>query len=64
MLSDWPIPRPRNWLDRVNSAQTKGELEAVRRSIARGASFGDERWSKRTEDRLDVESLLRPRGRP
>ncbi|MCE9556286.1 MAG: hypothetical protein K8T91_23295 [Planctomycetes bacterium] len=64
MLSDWPIPCPRNWLDRVNSAQTKGEVEAVRRSIARGAPLGDERWSERTADRLGLESSLRPRGRP
>ena len=55
---------PRNWLDRVNSAQTKSEVEAVRRSIARGTPFGGERWTERTADRLGLESSLRPRGRP
>src|SRR5262249_42673142 len=44
--------------------QTKGEVEAVRRSIARGAPLGDERWTKRTAARLGLESSLRPRGRP
>lgn len=60
MLSDWPIPCPRNWLARVGAAQTKGEVEAVRRSIARGAPFGDERWTKRTAAHLGLESSLRP----
>jgi putative transposase len=64
MLSDWPIPCPRNWLARVNAAQTKGEVDAVRRSMIRGTPFGDERWTERTADRLGLESSLRPRGRP
>ena len=63
-LSDWPVACPRNWLARVNAPQTEAELAALRRSIARGAPFGDERWSERIAKRLGLESSLRPRGRP
>jgi hypothetical protein len=48
----------------VNEAQTEGELEALRRSVQRACPFGDERWQKRTAERLGLESTLRPRGRP
>jgi putative transposase len=64
MLADWPVARPRNWTALVNAVQTESELAALRRSIARGASFGDERWARRTAERLGLESSLRPRGRP
>jgi putative transposase len=64
LLFDWPVPCPRNWLAHVNAVQYEAELSAVRRSIARGAPFGDERWSERTAKRLGLESSLRARGRP
>ena len=28
VLSDWPMPLPRDWLARVNRAETEAELEA------------------------------------
>lgn len=64
LLSDWPVPRPRNWIERVNRAETPQELEALRRSVQRGQPFGSESWQKRTAKRLSLESTLRPRGRP
>jgi putative transposase len=41
-LSDWPVARPRDWLARVNRPQTASELEALRVSVQRGRSFGEE----------------------
>jgi putative transposase len=64
LLSDWPVPAPKDWLARVNATQTEGELTALRQRIARGAPFGDERWVGRTAKRLGLESSIRPRGRP
>ena len=64
LLSDWPVPCPTNWVERVNRPQSEAEQAAVRRSIARGTPFGDERWTKRVARRLGLESSLRPRGRP
>ena len=64
LLSSWPLPRPRTWLDHVNRAETTQELEALRKAVRRGYPFGDPRWQKRTAKRLSLESTLRPRGRP
>jgi putative transposase len=63
-LSDWPVERPRNWVAWVNRAETGAELEALRLSAHRGRPFGSEQWVLRTAKRLQLESTLRPRGRP
>jgi putative transposase len=62
MLSDWPIPLPRQWIEHVNQPMT--DAEAVRRAIAKSAPFGSADWTKRTAATLGLEHTLRPRGRP
>ena len=64
ILSPWPIPRPAMWLDNVNQPQTSGEVEVIRKSIARGMPFGNDRWVSQTAARLEIKHTLRPRGRP
>ena len=64
LLSPWPVPRRPSWVDHVNAPQSEAELQAVRRSIERGRPFGDENWTNRAVERLDLETTLRPRGRP
>jgi putative transposase len=64
LLSEWPIPRPRDWVQRVNRPENQAELEALRRCVVRGSPFGSPRWMERTVKRLGLESTLRPRGRP
>jgi putative transposase len=64
VLCPWPIPRPSDWLARVNRALTKKEVEAVHVSVARGRPFGTETWQERTAKRLGLESTFRSRGRP
>ncbi len=59
-----PVRRPKDWLAWVNQAITKPELEALRRSVTRGAPFGNEAWTAKTAIELGLESTLRPRGRP
>lgn len=63
-LSTWPVPCPRNWLTVVNTAQSDNEVERLRQSVHRGQPYGDEAWTERTAQRLDLESTFRPRGRP
>lgn len=63
-LSDWPMERPRDWVACVNRPQTASELEALRTSVQRGRPFGDERWVRRIVTRFEMESTMRPRGRP
>jgi putative transposase len=64
LLAPWPINRSPNWLARVNESLTRNEVEAIRHSIKRSKPYGDESWIATTAKRLDLESTLRPRGRP
>lgn len=59
-----PDGLPVDWLDQVNRPQSQQELDALRRSIQRGAPYGEEAWILRTARALGIESTLRPRGRP
>ena len=36
MLANWPVPRPRNWLELVRRPQSEAELAALRHSVMRG----------------------------
>jgi len=64
LLAAWRIPRPKNWASRVNRAEGKKELEAVRRSVQRGQPYGSELWCERIVQTLGLESTVRPRGWP
>lgn len=64
LLSPWPIPRLPNWVDRVNQPLTDSELKAIRNCAQRRAPLGDEGWIESIARRLDLESTMRPRGRP
>ncbi|MCK4627231.1 MAG: transposase [Phycisphaerae bacterium] len=63
-VKDWPASPPRNWPAFVNRPGTEAELDAVRRSVARGAPYGEASWQRRTAVRLKLESSLRPPWRP
>ena len=64
ILSSWPVPQPRRWLEIVNRAQTTKEEEAVRAAIQRGRPVGTEAWVAKAVRQLGLEATLRPRGRP
>jgi putative transposase len=64
ILATWPVPRPRSWIEIVNSVQTAAEEEALRRSVQRGRPLGGEAWVLKAAKRLGLEGTLRPRGRP
>jgi putative transposase len=64
LLSPWPLARLPGWADRVNQPLSKRELDAVRLSAQRGRPLGDEGWVESIARRLDLESTMRPRGRP
>jgi putative transposase len=63
-LSDGPVLRPGDWTKHVNAAQTESELTALRRSVLRGAPYGDDQWQEQTAGALGLESSMRPKGRP
>lgn len=64
LLARWPLPRPRNWVEHVNTTQSEAELESLRRAIRRNSPFGDSAWQQTTAKRLGLQATLRPRGRP
>jgi len=64
LISAWPIARLPNWVTRVNEPLSDIEVDAVRWSVKRGSPFGSKTWMESTARRLDLESTLRPRGRP
>jgi putative transposase len=63
-ISDGPLPLPSGWLRQVNKPQSEAELEALRRSVQRGQPFGSDGWTRKTAERMNLESTLRSRGRP
>jgi putative transposase len=63
-LAASPVALPANWTTVVNRPQSEAELEAIRRSIARGTPFGAESWVKIAAKRLGLQATIGPRGRP
>jgi putative transposase len=63
-LRPWPVDRPRNWLLEVNRPMDEDALKAVRESLVRGLPLGDPSWRIRMATRLELQTTLRPRGRP
>ena len=64
-LDDSWLPVERDeWLKQVDRLGSEAELAALRRSLLRGAPFGDATWRERTARQLGLESTLRARGRP
>ncbi len=58
------VTHTRRWRQHVQRPQTEAELEALRRSVVRGAPFGESSWQERTAKKLGLQSTLRARGRP
>jgi putative transposase len=63
-LHEGPIALPADWKNAVNRVQTEAELEALRRTLVRGAPYGSERWQRRVADKLHLGFTLNRRGRP
>jgi len=64
LLSPWPVPPPRDWVQAANTPQPQAELTAVRVCVTRGRPYGSSFWQSRVAARLGLQSTLRPRGRP
>lgn len=64
LVSDWPLPRPRNWTKFVNDPHTEAELAAIRLAVQRGRPLGSPDWVLHTAKRLGLGSTLRAPHRP
>lgn len=61
-LAAWPILRPSNWVEIVNTPDTEAELEDLRRLIRRSQPIGDPEWQAAVAPYLGL--TLRSKGRP
>jgi putative transposase len=64
MLSPWPMAEPRHYLEWLNQAQGKEEIENIRYAIKKSRPYGSEKWMSRAVAKFGLESTLRERGRP
>ena len=62
-LSPWPVPRPDNWADLVNTGLRADELRRMQHSVSKGTPYGDEGWVKTMVRLHGMESTLRIAGR-
>jgi putative transposase len=61
-LTRWPILRPVNWVEIVNSPENAAELDALRKLIKRNQPIGDPDWQKAVAPFIGLS--MRPIGRP
>ncbi len=64
LLSAWPVPRRADWVGWVTADLSTRELARLKWAEQRGAPFGEETWVESFARKFDLESTLRPRGRP
>ena len=63
-LSNGPMSLPKKWLSLVDILLNETDLKKLENCIRRGSPHGSDVWVTRTANRLELESTLRPRGRP
>lgn len=63
-LSPLAKTRQRKWAEKVHTPLDEARMAAIRRSSATGLPYGETEWVKRLAKRLDLDLVIRPRGRP
>jgi len=59
-----PVPEPADWAAFVASDLSESELDRIQTSVRRQSPYGPELWMQQIARNLELESTLRPRGRP
>ena len=63
-MSPYPAVRQRVWQRMVHQVMNEETLAAIRRSSATGLPYGKEAWVERLAKKLDLDLVIRSRGRP
>ncbi|MBX3414978.1 MAG: transposase [Pirellulales bacterium] len=63
-LSPYPKIRQRHWAEKVHRPLEEATLAHLRRSTASGLPYGEKAWVERLAKKLNLDLLIRPRGRP
>lgn len=64
VLSPWPVPRPADWLEQLNTPESKCALREIRDAIRLGRHLGVPSWRVSTARALLWRGGLRRPGRP
>ncbi|MFZ1987609.1 MAG: transposase [Minisyncoccia bacterium] len=64
MLTNWPVPRPQDYLSFLNQPQTQSEEEAIERSLEKNIPYGGDQWVSGIVKKYGLEQTLRSVGRP
>jgi putative transposase len=62
-LAEWPVPRPRNWIEIVQ-LDVVAETQALQLAVCRSAPYGPDDWRVQIASQLGLTSSLVPIGRP
>jgi putative transposase len=62
-LAEWPVSRPDDWVDFVQT-ENPDETQEVRQALIRSSPYGPMGWRERVAEQLGLVKSLRPRGRP
>jgi putative transposase len=63
-LTEWPVDRPRHWIELVNEPLSQPVLEKLQSSVDRNRPFGKDAWIAETVARLGLHFTIRTAGRP
>jgi hypothetical protein len=63
-MADWPVQRPDNWADLLDTPEPKRSLREIRTAVRTGLHFGSAGWRVCTAQTLRWRNGLRPPGRP
>lgn len=63
-LSEGPVDLPSDWPAVLHANFKQADLDHIGTCIQRGSPFGDASWTTLTATKLNLQSTLRPRGRP
>lgn len=64
LVSEWPVPRPTDWVGWVNADEGREELRRLRQSVVRSQPFGATEWVTAMVERFGLVSTMRNEGRP
>ena len=64
LLAPWPSLAPKNYLDILNTPQSKAEEDALERSIDKNIPFGTDVWQHAMVKKHGLEQTMRDVGRP
>ncbi|ULA63470.1 MAG: transposase [Nitrospira sp.] len=60
---EWPIAKPDDWGEWVNTDELREQIDALRRSVSKGQPFGSERWVEQMVTQWNLGATMRGRGR-